>query len=788
MAKVQQVCKVLFESAHQLVDLTGWSLFMKVTPRNSPSVYCGTTDVVNKYQDTGLKYEDGDLDGSVASETDILKLLGVCKTVEASSPVMVSDEVVPANQDEGSCTQTDVEDIVTSLSPAEENAHGDVVVSKIAELEGETSEVVDMVASETITSKAVASEAETSVIGPDIQEGSGHSPPKISDDSEANKPDKDLQTEKLLAALGEIQESLLSASSTIDADSSKQKILSALGELNECFLSAEVSRVDCRKPDVKRLGKRKSLPKKVVQMQDDDASVSEDADDAGFTDEDADADEWFPEAEKTKKGPRKKKVFETSASKVEEISPPKKPRGRPAKVAGEIKVKRGRGRPRKYPDCLVEDVDGTKQNDKDEATEEIGGRSLRLRRGRPRLCQDGSDDTEGNDGEKVKAKKNKLRYGCSMCGKSFAGITNLEIHFRTHTGEKPYTCDLCPKSFNAPISFKIHQQTHSSNKPYQCELCGKTFKHANSLTSHKITHTKERPYTCKVCHKGFTQTGSLKSHMRLHTGEKPYQCEQCGKSFAQANGLRTHKMTHTGEKPYKCHQCERAFNSAFKLKSHIMIHTGDFPHQCDLCARRYTMLSELRKHVRKNHLKEKPYLCDICGKSFGDKNTLGHHKKIHSGTRDYHCTSCTRSFYASSALKKHMRTHTGEKPFSCTVCLKSFSRADNLRSHMKIHSSAADGTSTSTRKQSDATKLFHCSICTQAFTRAALLKKHDEQYHSGGGGEVAAMTVTIPSDQMTAPNQEINTQSQHINLHPEEVRTAAEVLAAAHLHVFNAPR
>ncbi|KOX68091.1 hypothetical protein WN51_07387 [Melipona quadrifasciata] len=56
--------------------------------------------------------------------------------------------------------------------------------------------------------------------------------------------------------------------------------------------------------------------------------------------------------------------------------------------------------------------------------------------------------------------KEKPVHRCSICNRGFLNKSNIKVHLRTHTGEKPYGCDVCGKAFRQKAHLIKHQQIH----------------------------------------------------------------------------------------------------------------------------------------------------------------------------------------------------------------------------------------------------------------------------------------------------------------------------------------
>ncbi|XP_036331074.1 transcription factor grauzone-like isoform X1 [Rhagoletis pomonella] len=225
--------------------------------------------------------------------------------------------------------------------------------------------------------------------------------------------------------------------------------------------------------------------------------------------------------------------------------------------------------------------------------------------------------------------------------------------------------------------------------------------------------------TCEKC--GDEQTTFC--HLRKHM-EKVHQCKGyitcCNKKFSKRSLLVGHIEKHINPDCYKCEVCDKSFADKQCMRNHFLIKhqpEEEKQYKCEHCPKRFARPYILEQH-RIIH-EERKHICNVCQKGFATGNLLNTHMKtMHSTYGATMCDVCAKVIRGRTAFARHQLEHSGVvlPKVQCDKCGSWHKDKYSLQKHKRRHND--DGT------------IYVCKMCGKKAPNRSALLSHQRYVHT----------------------------------------------------------
>ncbi|XP_028593334.2 sal-like protein 3 isoform X3 [Podarcis muralis] len=353
-----------------------------------------------------------------------------------------------------------------------------------------------------------------------------------------------------------------------------------------------------------------------------------------------------------------------------------------------------------------------------------------------------------------------FKHKCRFCAKVFGSDSALQIHLRSHTGERPFKCNICGNRFSTKGNLKVHFQRHKEKYPHIQMNPYPVPEYLDNVPTcsgipYGMSLPPEKPVTTWLDSKPVLPTVPASIGLQLpptipgvssygdspsitpmsrspqRPSPAPSECTSLSPSLNNSESgiplsAESPQPIHSGSAMTKMEPVNIPVTNARLGENSLSGQVSAVPPSPVPNAVTDGISTSIPNPVLpalSDQFKAKfPFggLLDSMQTSETSKLQQLVENIDKKMTDPNQCVICHRVLSCQSALKMHYRTHTGERPFKCKICGRAFTTKGNLKTHFGVH-----------RAKPPLRVQHSCPICQKKFTNAVVLQQHIRM-HMGG--------------------------------------------------------
>ncbi|XP_018534979.1 sal-like protein 1 [Lates calcarifer] len=352
----------------------------------------------------------------------------------------------------------------------------------------------------------------------------------------------------------------------------------------------------------------------------------------------------------------------------------------------------------------------------------------------------------------LSSKESYFKRKCRFCGKLFGSDSALQIHLRSHTGERPYKCNICGNRFSTRGNLKVHFQRHKERYPHIQMNPYPVPEHLDNIQTngglpHSVSLLPEKAAAKWLNGSSTTVSSSVNQSTNLsHLIKKEEQLILVPIPFSQGD---LHLDSAAGMDLRSTANPTKTSDS-FETKEHTLQRTTNLKTENVKPLLNFSKMVTTKSEESVDVIPN-PFIYPTSTSGFLSlKRSENPKLQLLSGSSDKtvsdpsECLVCHRILSCQSALRMHYRTHTGERPYQCKLCSRAFTTKGNLKTHQTVHQA---GIPLSVQHS--------CPICQRKFTNAVVLHQH-VLMHMEGHIPNTNQKYTLDSDEEVKDTAKVN--------------------------------